>query len=213
MTRTLVRVSDGSWLLLQAVADRVEDLLALGGEGADGAFAPRPGGGDLAVKAVEVELEGLELEGGRGGVELAGPEDDLGDQLGELRGVADDRRRVLEVAAETLGGEAGERGREDGVEVRRGELGLPQLRQRDAEREEGSLGLLAAVDGLAGSVARAGGCRRLPRTRRLHRALLEGRSGADPALDEVRRDPETAGGQADETVAEDARRERTDDAA
>ena len=97
--------------LLQAVADRVEHLLALGGEGSDGALAARPGGGDLAVEAVEVELERLELEGGRGGVELAGAEDDLRDQLGELGGVADDGGRVREVAAEALGGEAGERAR------------------------------------------------------------------------------------------------------
>jgi hypothetical protein len=41
------------------------------------------GGGDAAVEVVEVELEGLELELGRRGVELAGADDQLGDQAGE----------------------------------------------------------------------------------------------------------------------------------
>src|SRR4051812_15491304 len=160
MTRTLVRVSDGLLALLQAVADRVEHLLALGGERSDGAFATRPSRGDLAVEAVEVELEGLELERGRGGVGLAGAEDDLRDQLGELGGVADDGGRVLEVAPEALGGEAGQRGREHGVEVGGRQLLLSQLRQGDAEREERALGLLAAGDRPASSLCRAGGAPR-----------------------------------------------------
>jgi hypothetical protein len=143
--------------LLQAVADRVEHLLALGGEGSDGALAARPGRGDLAVEAMELELERLELERGRGGVELASAEDDLRDQLGELAGFADDGGRVLEVAAEALGGKAGQWGGEDGVEVGGRQLLLSELRQGDAEREERPLGLLAAVDRLTGSV---GGARR-----------------------------------------------------
>src|SRR4051795_2479543 len=185
MTRTLVRVSDGLLALLQAVTDRVEHLLALGGEGSDGALASRPGGGDLAVEAVEVELEGLEFEGGRGGVELAGAEDDLRDQLGELGGVADDGGRVLEAAPEPLGGEAGERGREHGVEVGGRQLRLSQLRQGDAEREERALGLLAAVDRLAGSV---GGARR-PAGLNGDRLRAGGPHGA---LDEIRRDAKAA---------------------
>ena len=93
------------------MADRVEHPLALGGEGAHGALggAGVDGGGDLAVEAVEVELEGLELERGGGGVEPAGVDDDLRDELGELVVVAEDRRGVLEVAAQALGGEPGQR--------------------------------------------------------------------------------------------------------
>ena len=93
------------------MTDRVEHPLALGGEGAHGALgrAGVDGGGDLAVEAVEVELEGLELEGGRRGVEPAGVDDDLRDELGQLVLVAEDRGGVLEVAAQALGGEAGER--------------------------------------------------------------------------------------------------------
>src|SRR5215218_1022936 len=117
MTRTLVRVPDET-ALLHAVADRVEDLLALGGERADRSLAgARPGGGDLAVEAVEVELERLELERGRRGVEPARGHDDLGEQLGELRGVGEDGRRAREVAAKADGGEARERRGEQGVEV------------------------------------------------------------------------------------------------
>src|SRR4051812_18667947 len=87
--------------LLQAVADRVEDLLALGRQRADLALGgARAGGGDLAVEAVEIELEGLELERGGGGVELARAEDDLRDQLGELGRVAEQGGRAPEVAAE-----------------------------------------------------------------------------------------------------------------
>ena len=69
--------------LLQAMADRVEHSLALGGEGRHGSLggAGVDGGGDLAVEAMEVELERLQLEGGGGGVELAGAQDDLGDEL------------------------------------------------------------------------------------------------------------------------------------
>src|SRR3954452_9527250 len=95
--------------LLQAVADRVEDLLALGGERADLALAGAgPGRGDLAVEAVEVKLEGLELERRGRRVELAGAHDDLGDELGELGRVGEHGRRAREVAAEALGGQAGE---------------------------------------------------------------------------------------------------------
>src|SRR3954447_3674436 len=130
MTRTLVRVSDGLLALLQPVTDRVEDLLPLSRERSHLSLGSGSGGGDLAVEAVEVELECLELERGRGGVELAGPEDDLGDQLGELGRLGNDGRRVLEVASEALGGEAGQRGGEERVEVRGRELLLPQLRQR-----------------------------------------------------------------------------------
>src|SRR5215213_5534726 len=109
MTRTLVRMSDGTARLLQAVADRVEDLLALGSEGADLSLgSARPGGGDLAVEAMEVELEGLELERRRRGVELARAQDDLRDELGQLGRVGEDGRRAGQVAAEALGGEAGE---------------------------------------------------------------------------------------------------------
>src|ERR1044072_8778915 len=67
MTRTLVRVSDGLLALLQAVADRVEHLLALGGEGSDGSLPAGPGGGDLAVEPVEAGLGGPEVGRGRGG--------------------------------------------------------------------------------------------------------------------------------------------------
>ena len=65
------------------MADRVEHPLALGRERAHPALGrTRPdGGGDLAVEAVEVELERLELERGGGRVELAGAQDDLGDEL------------------------------------------------------------------------------------------------------------------------------------
>src|SRR3954447_7964509 len=109
MTRTLVRVADGTARLLQAVADRVEDVLALCGEGADLSLAgARAGGGDLAVEAVEVELEGLELQGRRRRVKLARAQDDLRDELGELGRVGEDGRRAGEAAAEALGGEAGE---------------------------------------------------------------------------------------------------------
>src|SRR3954452_4687749 len=131
MTRTLVRMSDGMARLLQAVADRVEDLLTLRGEGADRALAgTRAGGGDLAVEAVQIELEGLELERRRRGVELARAQDDLRDELGELRRVGEDGGRAGEAAAEALGGEAGERRSEDGVEVGLGELGLAQFGKR-----------------------------------------------------------------------------------
>src|SRR4051794_22909792 len=146
--------------LLQAVADRVEDLLALGGQGADLALpGGRTGGGDLAVEAVEVELEGFELERGGRRVELAGAQDDLWDELGELGGVGEDGRRAGEVASEALGGKPGQRRGEERVEVGLGELGLPQFGEGDAEREERALGLLAAVEGLPGAVDRAAGRR------------------------------------------------------
>ena len=151
-----------------------------------------PGGGDLAVEAVEVELEGLELERGRGGVELAGAEDDLRDQLGELGASPMTEDGCCEVAAEALGGEAGERGGEDGVEVGVRELRLAQLGQRDAEGEEGALGLLAAVEGLAGAVGRARGD---PPDRLGGAAPERRRRGGEPsgrALDELRADPEPA---------------------
>src|SRR5262245_5170175 len=78
--RTLVRVSDGS---AQAVADAVEDLLALGGEVADVLVALGAGGGDAAVEVVEVELQGLELELRGRGLELAGADHELGDEPGQ----------------------------------------------------------------------------------------------------------------------------------
>ena len=142
--------------LLQAMADRVEHPLALGGEGAHGALggAGVDGGADLAVEAVEVELERLELE--RGGVASSRPAwMTISGTSCELVLVAEDRGGVLEVAAQALGGEAGQRRGEEAVEVGLRELLLPQLRQRDAEGEEGALGLLAAVERLAGAVGRA----------------------------------------------------------
>src|SRR4051812_42137188 len=157
MTPTLVRGTDGLLALLQAVPDRVEDLLALGGEGADLALASRPGGGDLAVEAVEVELERLELERRGRGAELPGTEDDLGDELRELGRVADHGGRVVEMAAQAFGGQAGEWRCEEGVALGGCQLLLAELRKRDAEREEGALGLLAAIEGLAGAVPGAGG--------------------------------------------------------
>src|SRR4051812_44767403 len=102
MARTLVRVADGLLALLEAVADRVEDLLALARERAPLPLASRPGGGDLAVEAVQVELERLELERRGRGVELPGAQDDLEDQLRPLGRVADLGRRVLEVAPEAF---------------------------------------------------------------------------------------------------------------
>ena len=68
---------------LEAVADRVEDLLALGGEVVDALAALGAGGGDAAVEVVEVELERLELELGGRRLELAGADHELGDEAGE----------------------------------------------------------------------------------------------------------------------------------
>ena len=101
-----------NFALLQAVADRVEHALALGGEGAHGALggAGVDGGADLAVEAVEVELEGLELERGRGGVEPARVDDDLRDELGQLVLVAAGSRRGAgdgRAGARRRGGSAG----------------------------------------------------------------------------------------------------------
>ena len=88
-----------------------------------------------------------------------------------------------------------------------GQLLLAELRQGDAEREERALGLLAAVDGLAGSV---GGAWRAA-------ADLGGdglrAGGPHGALDEIRRDAEAARRQADEAVAEDALWQWLDDRA
>jgi hypothetical protein len=64
------------------VADLVEDELALGGE-RECLSAVAAGGGDAAVEVVEVELEGLELQFGRGGLELARADNELGDEAGE----------------------------------------------------------------------------------------------------------------------------------
>ena len=65
------------------MADGVEHLLALCGEIADALVALGAGRGDAAVEVVEVELERLELELGRRGLELAGADDELGDEAGE----------------------------------------------------------------------------------------------------------------------------------
>ena len=65
------------------MADVVEHGLALDGEVAHALSPGDAGGGDQAVEAGEIELEGLELELGRGGLELAGADDELGDQAGE----------------------------------------------------------------------------------------------------------------------------------
>src|SRR6187397_2125679 len=80
--RTLVRMSDGTELV-QPVADRVEHHLALGGELAHPLPSADAGSRDQAVQAGEVELERLELELVRGGLELAGADDELGDEAGE----------------------------------------------------------------------------------------------------------------------------------
>ena len=89
------------------MADVVEDLLALGGEVVHALVALGARGGDAAVEAVEVELEALELELGRRGLELAGADDELGDQAGE-RLVARRQlaRRGAQAAAQVLGGAA-----------------------------------------------------------------------------------------------------------
>src|SRR4051812_25298414 len=139
----------------QAVADGVEDLLALGREVVDAFVALGAGGGDAAVEVVEVELERLELELGRRGLELAGADDELRDQAGqglvarwELAG------RRAQAAAEVLGGAAGLGRGEEFVEVGGGEAGLPFVRQREAVGEEGALGLLAAIQHRARAVRR-----------------------------------------------------------
>ena len=119
--------------------------------------------------------------------------------------------RVREVAAEVLGGEAGERGGEDGVEVGGGELLLALLGQRDAEREERALGLLAAVE-RPGAAPLAVARRRRRRPRRGDGLRAGGRaaprSRRDPAQMPSRLDDEL-----DEVVAEDALRQRRDDRA
>src|SRR5215212_6462365 len=83
MTRTLVRGADGTLALSQAMADGVQDDLALRGELAHALSPADACAGDQAVQAGEVELELLELELGRGGLELACADDELGDEAGE----------------------------------------------------------------------------------------------------------------------------------
>src|SRR4051794_3416682 len=96
MTRTLVRVADGMVVRLappmirdrheaagmmdagssQAMADGVQGGLALRRELAHALSSAHACPGDQAVQAREVELEGLELELGRGRLELAGADDE-----------------------------------------------------------------------------------------------------------------------------------------
>src|SRR5688500_20151774 len=82
VARTLVRVSDGASALGQAVADEVEDDLALGREALHALSPAHSRAGDQAVQAGEVELAGLELELGGGRLEMASADDELGDQPG-----------------------------------------------------------------------------------------------------------------------------------
>src|SRR6188472_422421 len=69
----------------ELVADQVEDALALDGQLVHvlGALA-RPGGGDAAVEAMQVELQALELERRGRRVELSRADDQLGDQAREV---------------------------------------------------------------------------------------------------------------------------------
>ena len=70
----------------QPVADLVLDALALGGEDGD-RLAGALGGGDLAVQAVLVELEALDLERGRVGGKVARADHQLGDEVRQFVGV------------------------------------------------------------------------------------------------------------------------------
>src|SRR5436190_12945572 len=139
------------------MADLVEDGLALGGEVADSLSAGGSGSGDQAVEAGEVELEGLERELGRGGLEVAGSDDELGDQAGEGLVVGwEIRGGGADAAAEVLGGPTGHRGLEQLVEVGLGEAALALVGQGEAVGEERALGLLAAVqDAVRAAVALA----------------------------------------------------------
>ena len=127
-----------------------------GGELAHPLASADAGARDQAVQAGEVELEGLELELGRGGLELAGADDELGDQAGE-RLVA--RREVggrgAEAAAQVLGGAAGHRGGEELLEVGVAQALLALGGQGEAVGQERALGLLAAVEDLVGAVGAA----------------------------------------------------------
>ena len=137
------------------MADRVEDLLALGGEVAHPLASRDAGAGDQAVEAGEVELEGLELELGRRGLELSGADDELGDEAGErLVAAREVGGRGAQAAAEVLGGSAGGWRGEQVVEVGVGQPALALVGQREAVGEEGALGLLAAVEDAAGAVDR-----------------------------------------------------------
>jgi hypothetical protein len=75
--------------LVKPMSDCVEDLLPLRGQRLHLSPSARPRSGDLAVEAVEVELERLQLEHRRRGVELAAAEGGLRDQLSQLGGVGD----------------------------------------------------------------------------------------------------------------------------
>src|SRR4051794_4770859 len=103
------------------MADLFEDALALRRELAYAASARQPRLGDVALEPVEVELQRLELELGRRGLERPGADDQLGHQAGE-RLVA--RRQVggrrAQAPAQVRGGLAGRRRREVVVDVRLG---------------------------------------------------------------------------------------------
>ena len=146
------------------MADLVEHGLAAGGEVVDALASRDAGAGDQAVEAGEVELEGLELELGRGGLELAGADDELGDEAGEwlvARGEVGGGR--ADAAAQVLGRAPGLGRGEQLVEVRVGQAALALVGECEAVGEERPLGLLAAVERVAGPVVGAAPPRLRPR--------------------------------------------------
>src|SRR4051794_30238092 len=156
MTRTLVRVADGTVALREPVANGVEHLLAAGGEVVDPLASADAGAGDQAVQAGQVELERLELELGRRGLEVSGADDELGDESGERVVTSGELGgRGAEAALEVLGRPAGLGGGEQLVEVGLRQPPLPLVGQREAVGEERALGLLAPVEHPAGAVAGA----------------------------------------------------------
>src|SRR3954451_14798453 len=87
------------------MANLVEDLLALDGEGAEAGRSRKPRLRDVALEAVEVELQRLELEFGRGGLEAVRVDRQLGHEAGEVLVAAREvRARVAQVHAQILGG-------------------------------------------------------------------------------------------------------------
>src|SRR4051794_41930415 len=87
------------------MADLVEDLLALHGKGADAGGARQPRLGDVALEAVQVELQGLQLEFRRGRLEAVRVDGELGDQAGGgLVAARGGRPRMAQGDAEGLRG-------------------------------------------------------------------------------------------------------------